>query len=266
MSLLGTQVYANPDTPCWISSTGGEVTGDLTVDGNLTVNMATNLNGPLNANSDVNVGATLFFAPPTGDEQAITVDPLGTILYIQGGNSVKFGKLGQTTTNTTLTLAAPGSGLDLFTTNFLSANGPIPTVPVPIGANPAVALPTGSNTRTGTFGLTTSYTIISNATYDIQATGILTWTAGNAPAAGDQVSASVKIGSANAAQATALYYPGNAPFTWASNVGNPFSIRARLVAAGTVTSNIVCGVGFTGNVSTGEISGVLNYLDVVRVA
>jgi hypothetical protein len=35
MSLLGTQVYANPATPCWLSTNGGVITGNVTMTGAL---------------------------------------------------------------------------------------------------------------------------------------------------------------------------------------------------------------------------------------
>ena len=57
MSLLGTQVFANPATPCWLSTAGGAVDGPLTVKDSLAVIPST-LSG----------SASLILGPiPTGD-------------------------------------------------------------------------------------------------------------------------------------------------------------------------------------------------------
>jgi hypothetical protein len=254
MSLLGTQVYANPDTPLWVSATGGEISGDLTVDGNLTVNLATNLNGPLNANSDVNVGATLFMAPPTGDEQAIAVDALGTILYIQGGNSIKFGKLGQTTTNTTLTLSAPGSGLDNFTTNFLYAIGPVPTnlVTSPKTINPVPTTPADP------FIVDTAFPVASGQVYEVQATGVLNLISGT-PDPDDAVIFSLDAGTGTSITAY-TYYPSGP-----GQSGN-WSIRQRIVGNATQPSLALLVQKTLAGTSTAVYGATLNYFSANRVA
>lgn len=254
MSLLGTQVYANPDTPLWVSATGGEISGDLTVDGNLTVNLATNLNGPLNANSDVNVGATLFMAPPTGDEQAIAVDALGTILYIQGGNSIKFGKLGQTTTNTTLTLSAPGAGLDNFTTNFLNAIGPVPTnlISASKTINPVPTTPAE------VFLVDTPFPVVSGQVYDVQATGIINLISGT-PDPDDAVQFQLDAGTGTSVSFYTFYPSGPGQSTsWA--------IRQRIVGNASQPSLAVAVQKTLAGASTAVYGATLNYFSAVRVA
>jgi len=264
MSLLISRDYANASKPLWLPSGGGTIDGNVTITGQLDVAGA--------MGSETSVYAPTFIALDLSgnivgeiSHQAVSEGDAGDGLVLSG-DRITFGKVGTNQGNTTLVTSAYGSGLDSLTTNFLYAVGPVPSAPVPAGANPTVTLATGTPSRTASFGLTTPYPLLANAEYDVQATGFVSWSAGTAPSAGDLVSVAITVGSGVASSQAVTFYPGDAPFTWSLNVGVPFSLRARLTATGTPPANLTCSVTFSGASGTGTISGTLNLMDVVRVS
>ena len=272
MSLLGTQVYANSAQPCWLSAVGGTITsldivdnlevgGTTTLDGNLEIGGTTQSTDEFRSSGGgyviQDVTQSFLYGRFTADSNSA---------YIETPSNLKFTQMGQTTGNTQLVVSAAGSGLDSFTTNFLYAVGPVPVPVIPVGANPTFDLIAGSGSRTDTFAITTPYPLVAGQVYDIQATGIVTWTAGPAPSAADLVTVAVQVGSTTVSEATALYYPGDAPTVWVINVGNNFNLRARLPASGSVPPNPVVQVSFLGNAATGTISAICNYMSITRVA
>jgi hypothetical protein len=267
MSLLGSQVYANPDKPLWVSTDGGVISGNLTVE-NLNVTGNAGIVGDVTSSGEyISLGGDgLILKDATGSTTWGRVTATATDLFLQTPSNVKFTQPFQSSANTFLALSAPGSGLDSFTTNFLNAIGPVPANPIPVGANPIIDLVTGSGNRTDTFAITTAYTLVSNAVYDVQATGVVTWTAGSAPTAGDRVSVTVEVGSDAVSGQSVIYYPGDAPEPWVINVGNNFSLRARVPARGSIPPNPVVQVSYVGAAGTGTISGVCTYMSITRVA
>ena len=254
MSLLGTQVFANPATPLWLSASGDTINGDLIVDGDLTVEQVTTMEAQLNANSDINLAGTLFFGPPNGNVQAIAVDANGDNIFLQGEQAIKFGKLGQLTTNTTLTLSAPGSGLDNFTTNFLNAIGPVPTnlINLPKSVNPVPTTPAQA------FLVDTPFPVVAQQVYDVQATGVLSLVSGT-PDPDDAVQIQLDAGTGTSIT-TYTYYPSG------PGQSGDWAIRQRIVGNATQASLAVAVQKTLAGTSTAVYSAVLNYFSAVRVA
>lgn len=126
MSLLGSQVYANPDTPCWVSASGDTINGDLTV------------NGSISATGSITSGALGVIAPDDGNGFSVFSGATlksrfqhitgGTRTLIQSTDPFYFTQVGQANGNTSLTVSAFGSDADVLTvggeinTNILSTN------------------------------------------------------------------------------------------------------------------------------------------------
>lgn len=106
MSLLGTQVFANPDTPIWLSATNPTVEGTLTVEGTFTAE------GSIVAETDIELKAS--------DNAATTVGRLvgGNVasgrVFLQGDTDIAFGKVGVGLVNTVLTLGTGGNADDVL--------------------------------------------------------------------------------------------------------------------------------------------------------
>ena len=104
MSLLGTQVYANPSTPLWLGAGGNQ-----TLNGSLFVN------GLIRATGDVqSPTAFTIYDPSLNGVGRLTANYSGSV-WIQSPSNIKFGQIGQGTTNTTLTVSTPGVNADLLT-------------------------------------------------------------------------------------------------------------------------------------------------------
>jgi hypothetical protein len=110
MSLLGTPVYANPDTPLWLSSQGGVVTGNVTFEKAVYsgTGFVTYAGGGLGGFEilDPSGNAQVFrLAATTG------VSPRS---IIQSANPIYFNQIGTANGNTSLTLSAFGANADLL--------------------------------------------------------------------------------------------------------------------------------------------------------
>lgn len=104
MSLLGTQVYANPSTPLWLGAGGNQ-----TLNGSLFVN------GLIRATGDVqSPTAFTIYDPSLNGAGRLTANYSGSV-WLQSPSNIKFGQIGQGTTNTTLTISTPGANADLLT-------------------------------------------------------------------------------------------------------------------------------------------------------
>lgn len=95
MSLLGTQVYANEDTPLWVSTAGGStIDGDLTITGTMTAqNYAANDQGP---------GYQMVGAGPTVHSRFTHIQGVAPRTMIQTNDPLYFNQLGQVNGNTFL--------------------------------------------------------------------------------------------------------------------------------------------------------------------
>lgn len=248
MSLLGTQVYANTTTPLWFSADGGTINGDVTITGSVDVS------GNIQSSGDVQTATSFQVTDPAFSTGWMRITSTASNSYVQGASNIKFGQIGQSTTNTTLTLSAPGSGLDNFTTNFLNAIGPVPTNIItssktinPVPTSPATA-----------FGVDVPYPTISNAVYDVQATGIITLASG-ASDPDDAILLALDAGTGTSIT-TYTFYPEGP-----GQSGN-FSIRQRIVANAVQPSLAVLANKTLAGASTAVYAATLNYFSVVRVA
>lgn len=126
MSLLGAQVFANPDQSCWLSNNGGVITGNLTVEGTVFA-------------GNVSSSGVVASGP-----QGVTVPDLGNGLSILSGATVEtrlqhiqapaprtlmssddpiyFTKPGQINGNTSLTISAFGAPDILNVEGVVQAN------------------------------------------------------------------------------------------------------------------------------------------------
>ena len=106
MSLLGTQVFANPDTPIWLSANGGTIEGDLTVTGTVAAeDMEVADNG---------AGYQIVGAGPTVVTRLQHVPGISPRTILQTNDPLYFNQLGQVNGNTTLTTSAPLANADVF--------------------------------------------------------------------------------------------------------------------------------------------------------
>lgn len=101
MSLLGTQVYANPDTPCWVSANGDTINGNLTVTGSIEAFGAIKSTDSLQ--SIDGTGAAI-----------VRISDSGGNGFIQTPTLLNFTRIGAGTGNTSLTISAAGANTDVM--------------------------------------------------------------------------------------------------------------------------------------------------------
>lgn len=268
MSLLGKQVYANPDTPLWLGTTGGTISGNLIVDGYIIADGG--------ITSAVNVSAPAFLVEDASGNDVGFMRQAGTgagagLLF--QGDVFKFGKVGTGNVNTTLTTSAFGANTDLLAVGgTITANiGPVPTqiITSTKTVNPVAVSPTAPSQ----FGVDTTITGISNAEYDVQATGTVFVVSG-ATDASDTVVYTFTSGAGQGSM-TATVVPeslilggfgvgGTGPLTAGGAAANVF-MRGRVTpnASGTTLgANVRV---FSPNASTAVYGATLTVLDVQRV-
>jgi len=251
MSLLGTQVYANSGQNIWLPVTGGTITGNLLVDGEI------DATGNINSDADMTaVSLELqdsLVIQGNANSAVLTTDVTGNTLNIVANTSVTFGR-DTVAPNTTLALSAPGANLDLLTTNFLRAIGPVPTnlITSPKTINP---VPTSPATP---FIVDTAFPVASGQVYDVQATGVITLASGT-PNASDAVILQLDAGTGTSVTSY-TYYPSGA-----GQSGN-WSIRQRIVGNATQASLAVEVNQLLAGGSTAVYSATMNYFSAVRVA
>jgi hypothetical protein len=246
MSLLGSQVYANTDKPIWLSATNGTMEGNLTVTGNLQVDGATLVDGSVTTNDQ-------FIIAGTTDTAVLTTDVTGATLNLIADTAITFGR-DNTTPNTTLTLSAPGAGLDNFTTNFLYAIGPVPTnlINTPRTINPVPTSPAEP------FLVDTAFPVASGQAYDVQVTGIINLISGT-PDPDDAVIFSLDAGTGTSITAYTFYPSGP------GQSGN-WAIRQRIVGNAIQPSLALLVQKTLAGTSTAVYGATLNYFSAVRVA
>jgi hypothetical protein len=268
MSLLITRDYANKGTPLWLATSGGTIDGDLRVDGSLTV---------LNNQSVYASGywVTDPSGSPTGRMlwMSSNVSPFTSNGVLFQGDQMRFSKVGSGATNTTLTISAAGANADNFTLGgtLNCSIGPVPTqlITSTKTVNPVAVSPTAPSQ----FGVDVSLTGISNAEYDVQATGTVYVVSGTVDAS-DTVVYSFTSGAGQGSM-TSTVVPsslvlggfgvgGTGPLTAGGAAANVF-MRGRVTpnASGTVLgANVRV---FSPNASTAVYGATLSVLDVQRV-
>lgn len=121
MSLLGTQVFANPTTPIWLGTNGGTIDGLVTINGSLEVQGVGE--GLIRCNELLVQGEASaqeygFLTPlnlPALSSLTLLNPGLNTeTLIVSSAQQIDFVK-GPGGANTSLILSAPGSGLDNLT-------------------------------------------------------------------------------------------------------------------------------------------------------
>jgi hypothetical protein len=262
MSLLISRDYANKGTPLWLPASGGTMSGNLVVAGDISAS------GTIRAGTEME---TLRY---------VTIDPSGTetgdIRHVTGGgisfagDIFKFGKLGTTNVNTTLTPSVFGANTDNLTVggtvNCLI--GPVPTqvITATKTVNPVAVSPAAPSQ----FGTDATITSISGAEYDVQVTGTVFCVSGT-PNAADYIVYNFTAGGSGTL--SAIVFPGEAllgangvtglgPLT-AGGAAATVTLRARVVsgASGTALS-ANARVFLTG---TAVYGATLTVLDVQRV-
>ena len=260
MSLLIARDYANTAKPLWVSSQGGTISGNLTVDGAI--------------RSLTHVAAPAFLTlDPSGNTTGLvynTTAPNGLLLQ---GDIVKFGKVGTGNVNTTFTPSVYGANTDNLTVggtvNCLI--GPVPTqiITSTKTVNPVAVSPAAPSQ----FGVDTTIAGVANAEYDVQVTGTVYCVSGT-PDAADYIVYTFTSGGGQGSM-SAIVYPTQTnlggfgvgalgPLTAGSGAAT-INMRARVSpnASGTTLGANVR--AFLGGGSTAVYGATLTICDVQRV-
>lgn len=272
MSLLGTQVYANPDTSCWVSANGGTITGTLVVD-NLDVTGSAQVAGIIVDNGQVFPTQALLELGAGANIGMEMSSPGGIGGQINTNDNIYFGRKG---TNGGSTFITPGAAPN---TDTMTVGGVLTTTGVIVSPSvtPTLVNYAGAFTITQnaapltlpTFG--TPFPVVSGQEYDIQITGYWGIGAGVCtPATGDKASIVVRTGSGTLPaflqyQCEDLQYPANPEDVWAAASFRPFNIRARLGANITAPMALVAEFSGTGVYPGSAATVVIQNCDVTRV-
>jgi len=199
MSLLGSQVFASSDTPCWISAQGGTVTGTLTVDGNLSVDGSAQFFG----GGAVKIAnpSTLYLAN-TGQSQSgllLYSDNAGTPNgYAETNGTLYLGRVtAGNTANSTFVPSAPTTNGDVLTIGGRIAStgilqGPSVTPSEIINATKVIT-PVPTAPTTTAFAVDTPYPTVIGQTYEISAKGRILLASGT-PAVDDVIYVTLTAG------------------------------------------------------------------------
>jgi hypothetical protein len=170
MSLLGTQVYANPSTPCWLGTSGGTISGNLVVDGNIGASGSVTAGQGFVTVESASVNG--FSVLNTAQTQTVTniqhLPAPSSRTVIQSGDPFVFAKVGASNGNTVLTTSAFGANTDQ-----LEVLGTIQTLN--LSANKLSLLGSGSPAPAAVVG-TATITVASTLTYVIVNTTAVTAT------------------------------------------------------------------------------------------
>jgi hypothetical protein len=270
MSLLGSQVYANPTTPLWGSGGGGggsnATFSNVTVTSNVVVGGAvevpflnlTDLSG------NAGVGSLQSLAVSDGDSAD------GFILQ---GELLRFGKQATKNANTTFVPSVFGANTDNFsvggTMNCLI--GPVPTQLITSTKN--ISNVSVSPSGPDAFPVDVSLSSISNAEYDVQMTGTV-YVASGAIDASDYVVMNL-VTSGGSGTLGAIVFPserllganfvsGIGPLV-ASGAAANVNLRSRITATASGTTLGANVRAFSPNASTAVYGANLTFLDVQRV-
>ena len=271
MSLLGKQVYANPDTPLWLGTAGGTIDGNLTVTGNVIADGNIQAKGNMSSEVFITIDPS---GTPTGGLffQSTTTGATSNGMLIQG-DLLKFAKLGTSNANTSLTIGTAGANTDNFTLGgtLVASIGPVPTqiITSTKTVNPVAISPAAPSQ----FGVDTTITGISGAEYDVQVTGTVFLVSGTMDPA-DTVVFTFTSG-AGQGSISAVVFPDTAslgangvsgigPLTAGGGAAN-VTLRARVSpnASGTTLGASVR--AFDGGSSSAVYGATLTILDVQRV-
>jgi hypothetical protein len=294
MSLVPNQSYANENTPLFVPYTdvsgsgyplnptfntinlsnpgtaGGFDTTSVGMDGNVTFVTVDNTNCSTFATGKMYVFNTGI--PPDGAGQGSMVLLGGNAMSIQwaapggvttpfmsGSNSFTLSNLAGVAGNLNVTGAVSAtsdiSGVNVFASGNLSGVGPVPTSTITSSKslNPVPVSPTAASP----FGVDTNVPTISNATYDVQARGVLA-AVGGSPDVNDIVNIAIDAGSG-----TSIWTYQFKPSAVGDN-GN-WSIRDRITANAATATIFLTAQVLRAGASTANYSASLIQMDVVRV-
>lgn len=272
MSLLISRDYANASKPLWLPTSGGTIDGSLNVNGLLAVTGNISATGDINAVGEVTAQDSLRVLDSNAATKfSFANDGAGNSL-IQSTDTIKFTQLGTANGNTTFVLSAAGANADNFsvggTMNCLI--GPVPTqlITSTKTVNP-VAVPPAAPSQ---FGVDLSLSSISNAEYDVQATGTV-YVVSGAVDASDTVLYQFTAGSGGTMNAIVYpgqfnvggnYVSGSGPLT-SGGAAATVQMRSRVTpsVSGTVLGANV--KAFPAGGSTAVYGATLTLLDVQRV-
>jgi len=212
MSLLGTQVFANPATPMWASTNGGVIKGDLVVEGTLDVTQT------LNAQLDIAISASdnpeVFNGRIVGDTTA------SGRLLIEAVDEVAFAKIGSGVTNTFLTFGA---------SDTLNVNGVVAATTLNATTVAATTLNATTVNATTVNATTVNATSFSPIRGDITIAGI---------GAGQQAMTFVGGLAGNIIQENALYLMSFDIFILSGGAAVPSGLHSLLVQTSPATSAV----------------------------
>lgn len=265
MSLLFTPVYANPSTPLWLSTNGGTISGNLLVDGNI------GATGDII--SETEVDAPSLRVVDSNGATKMSLANAGGFSLVQSTDAIKFTQLGTPNGNTTLTLSVAGANTDNLTVggtvNCLI--GPVPTqlITSTKTVNPVAISPAAPSQ----FGVDVSLAGISNAEYDVQATGTVFVASGTTDSSDTVVYSFTSGGGQGSMTSTVVPQSlilggfgvgGTGPLTAGGAAANVF-MRGRVTpnASGTTLGANVR--AFSPNTSSAVYGATLTVLDVQRV-
>ena len=249
MSLLGTQVYANPSTPLWISSQGGTASGTISA------------NGFAAAAGGGNLGFAVVDASGNQKSRIQWTGPASARTIIQSTDPIYFNQIGTAQGNTSLTVSTYGANTDalvvggsITATGTLNGIGPNPTQII----TSTQTIPVLTNT-TQYFTQTTAYPSTTGAEYDVMARGYIGLTSGT-PATDDVVVITLQVGTSGNSSWNYYVVPYNLTLPNAN-----WTIRDRMPCdagrpAIRIGISMILGTG-----STAVYSGANTQFDVTRV-
>lgn len=171
MSLLGTQVFGNPTTPCWLSTQGGVITGNVTMEGALYTD-----EGVI---AQVGGGKAGFqFQDPSGNEtfRLASLGPASPQNIIQSTFPLVFTQIGQANGNTRLVTSTVGANADVLTVGGTANVGTLGAL--------RMSLATGAAGITGTATIAVGQTNIVVNTTAVTANSKIFVSHAGAPSAG----------------------------------------------------------------------------------
>jgi hypothetical protein len=126
MSLLGTPVYANPDTPIWVSANGDTITGDLIVTGTVEAGAVEVANG--------GAGYQIVGAGPSTVSVFQHLEGFSPATYIRSNDPIVFSQIGAPSGNTSLVQSVQGANADVLT-----VGGTVSTIRLNLAAGAALS-------------------------------------------------------------------------------------------------------------------------------
>ena len=255
MSLLGSQVYANPSSPCWLGTAGGTVAGTTVFTGAVECDNVLRVASPL--------GLRLTAAPPNQVNIGgiVAPDAGGANLFLATNGTMYLGRnTAGNTANTTFTPSAPATNNDILAVGgTVSTKAGASITPQTIATNKSVAPIPNSPTVTNITN-DTAFPTVPGAVYDVSIKGRVLLASGVADP-DDQVQVVVN---------NLQNYPGMSwiyvQYPSATGSVGLFDIRTRIISDATMTSLTVGFSTILNGASTAVYNGTIFSFNATRVA